>query len=147
MRQTSYQTMELLFVEKNPAFVNVAQHVLQQADADINLHVLNNGDDVVDFVKNNKTNNNKLRPDLIMISLDVPGNNGRNIITTIKQDEILKRVPLIVFTDSHSEKEIYELYSNYANCCIKKPSDETKFVSVLEIIKNFWLTIVKLPSE
>ena len=145
--QAAYQTMELFLVENDPDFIQIAQNVFKNSVTEINLHILDHVDDVINFVKKNEVSSCTRRPDLILLNLDVAGKNGHKIISEIKQNEMLKRVPLIVFTNAHSDEDIYEIYSNYANCCIKKPNDENEFISVLEIIKTFWLTIVKLPSE
>ena len=141
------KSKELLFVENNQDYIDLMEETFRSPDNDINVNILTSATDVVDYVKKNGQYSEVPRPDLILLNLDLPVKSGQNIVRALKQNESTKRIPILLFTHSQREEDIYELYSLYANCCIAKPATHEQFLSILESIKNLWLTIVKLPAD
>jgi len=140
-------TLEIMLVEDNPADVRLFKEVLQELDAKINLKVFYNGEDALNYLKTFGYNNLYEVPDLIVLDLNLPKIDGREVIHRTKMDPYLKRIPIIVLTTSTAEKDIETVYNYYANCYIKKLVDFDVFCDLISKTIYFWTNIVVLPIK
>jgi CheY-like chemotaxis protein len=110
------------------------------------LHVVEDGEQAIGFLRRTGAFQNAVRPDLIFLDLNLPKKDGRDVLGEIKSDRDLKRIPVIVLTTSEAERDIQRAYDLYANCYVTKPSDLEQYLSVIRACENFWLRIVRLPG-
>jgi CheY-like chemotaxis protein len=139
--------IEVLLVEDNPGDVRLTREALKEGRMWSNLHVVEDGEVALAFVRQQGAYTNAPRPDLILLDLNLPKINGREVLSNIKADENLKRIPVVILTTSQSEEDILKAYNLNANCYITKPVDFDQFLKVVRVVEEFWLTIVKLPSR
>jgi len=139
--------INILLVEDNPGDVRLTKEAFKEARVNNNLHVAGDGVEAMDFLKHNGNFSDAPRPDLILLDLNMPRKNGREVLAEIKKDPELMRIPVVVLTMSHAEEDILKSYDLHANCYISKPVDIDRFIEVVSSIEGFWLTIVKLPDE
>ena len=139
--------IEVLLVEDNPGDVRLTREALKGSKVLNNLHVVENGEDALFFVRQQGAHINAPRPDLILLDLNLPKIDGREVLSNIKADENLKRIPVVILTTSQAEEDILKAYNLNANCYITKPVDFDQFLNVVRVVEEFWLTIVKLPSR
>jgi two-component system, chemotaxis family, response regulator Rcp1 len=139
--------VEVLLVEDNPGDVRLTQEALKDGRVMVNLTVAADGVEAMDVLKRRGIHSSKARPDLILLDLNLPRKNGREVLEEIKADDELKRIPVIVMTTSKAEQDIHKVYNLNANCYITKPVDLDEFLNVVRSIEDFWLTIVTLPRE
>jgi chemotaxis family two-component system response regulator Rcp1 len=139
--------VEILLVEDNPGDVVLTIEALKEAKMLNRLHVVEDGVQALDFLYRHKSYVTVPRPDLILLDLNLPKKNGREVLAEIKQDENLKAIPVVVLTTSHAEEDVLKAYNLHANCYITKPVDFVQFTSVVKTIEAFWLTIVTLPPK
>ncbi|OEU55729.1 MAG: response regulator [Desulfuromonadales bacterium C00003096] len=144
MRQTA-KPIEILLVEDNPGDVRLTQEVLRDGKMNNNLYVAKDGVDAVTFLRREGAYTDAPVPDMILLDLNLPKKDGREVLAEIKADPLLKRIPVVVLTTSKAEQDIHKAYDLHANCYITKPVDLDQFIRVVTSIENFWLTIVKLP--
>lgn len=137
---------EILLVEDNEGDIELAREAFQEAKIRNNLHVAEDGDTALDYLFKRNGNENVNTPDIVLLDLNLPGTDGREVLETIKADKALKRVPVIVLTSSSADKDIVESYDLHANCYIVKPVDAVKFMDVVQRVENFWVDIVCLPT-
>jgi chemotaxis family two-component system response regulator Rcp1 len=140
--------VEILLVEDSPGDVRLTREALRDGKVKNNLSVAKDGVEALDILhKKSKKYENAPRPDLILLDLNLPKKNGSEVLREIKTDDQLKRIPVVILTVSKAEEDILKAYNLHANCYIKKPIQLTAFLEVVKSIENFWLTIVKLPSD
>jgi len=139
--------VEVLLVEDNPGDVRLTQEALKDGRVMVNLTVAADGVEAMQLLRREGTHSDQRRPDLILLDLNLPKKNGREVLEEIKADEELKRIPVIVMTTSKAEQDIHKAYNLNANCYITKPVDLDEFLNVVRSIEDFWLTIVTLPRE
>ena len=139
--------IEILLVEDNPADVRLTMETIKDYKVKNRLEVVGNGVDAMDFLRKKGKFANKMRPDLILLDLNLPGKDGREVLAEIKADPDLCSIPVVVLTSSEAEQDIIKAYNLHVNCYITKPVDLTEFVKVVKSIEDFWLTIVKLPIK
>lgn len=139
--------IEILLVEDNPGDVRLTQEALKEGKMRNHLTVVRDGVEALAYLRKEESFNCAVRPDLILLDLNLPKKNGREVLTEIKQDKDLKRIPVVILTTSKAEQDILNTYDRYANCYISKPVDLEQFMNVIKMIEDFWLTIVRLPSE
>jgi CheY-like chemotaxis protein len=139
--------VDILLIEDNPADVRLVQEVLREAKVHHSLHLSQDGEEAMSYLRREKRYGDAPRPDLILLDLHLPGKDGYEVLAEIKADEDLKRIPVVVLTVSEAKKDILKSYQLHANCYITKPVDLEQFITVVESIENFWLSIVKLPSD
>jgi two-component system, chemotaxis family, response regulator Rcp1 len=139
--------IEILLVEDNPGDVDLARDSLEHSKIRNTLHVVSDGVEALDFLYHRGKYATAPHPDLILLDLNLPKKNGREVLAEIKSDESLKRIPVVVLTASKDEEDILQSYNLHANCYITKPMDLHQFVRVVRAIEHFWLTIVKLPPN
>jgi CheY-like chemotaxis protein len=137
--------VEILLVEDNPGDVRLTMEALKENKVLNNLSVVNDGMEAIAYLRREGRYADAHRPDLILLDLNLPKKNGKEVLAEIKTDPDLKRIPVVVLTASSSEKDILHSYNLSANCYITKPVSLDQFVEVVKSIENFWLTIVKLP--
>ena len=139
--------IEILLVEDNPADVRLTMETIKDYKVKNRLEVVGNGVDAMDFLRRKGKFANKMRPDLILLDLNLPGKDGREVLAEIKVDPDLCSIPVVVLTSSEAEQDIIKAYNLHVNCYITKPVGLTEFVKVVKSIEDFWLTIVKLPIK
>jgi chemotaxis family two-component system response regulator Rcp1 len=139
--------VDILLVEDNEADVCLTQEVLSESKVRNNLIVVNDGMEALACLRRQGKYKNSVRPDLILLDLNLPVKDGREVLAQIKEDPELKRIPVVVLTTSKAEEDILRTYNLHANCYITKPVDLEQFVTVVRYIEDFWLAIVKLPPN
>lgn len=141
------KVIEILLIEDNPGDVRLTQEVLKEGKISNHLNVVEDGAQAIDFLHRHGRFAHAPRPDLILLDLNLPRKNGREVLAEIKLNTDLKRIPVVVLTTSQAEEDVLQVYDLNANCYIVKPIDLEQFIKVVRSIEQFWLTIVKLPSE
>ncbi len=141
---SSMRPIEILLVEDNPGDVRLTQEALGEAKVRNNLAVAKDGVEALRYLRRETPFEDATRPDLILLDLNLPRKDGREVLAEIKADPDLRRLPVVVLTTSSAEKDVLESYNLYANCYITKPVDLDQFVRIVSSIEDFWLTIVKL---
>jgi len=143
--QTIGKPIEILLVEDNPGDVRLTQEAFRDSKIRNKLHVVGDGVEAMAFLRREGTYAEAPRPDLILLDLNMPKKDGREVLAEIKNEEDLKRIPVVILTISKAEEDILKSYNLHANCYITKPVDLEQFIKVVKAIEDFWLTIVKLP--
>jgi chemotaxis family two-component system response regulator Rcp1 len=143
----SIYPIEILLVEDNPGDVRLTVEALKDGKVLNQLHVVEDGVAALDFLYMRAPYTNVPRPDLILLDLNLPRKNGREILAEIKSDDSLKTIPVVILTTSEAEQDILRAYSLHANCYISKPVGYDQFTNIVRSIEAFWLTIVKLPPK
>ena len=138
--------IEILLVEDNPGDVRLTIEALKDGKVSNRLHVAKDGVEALAFLRQERAFADAPRPDVILLDLNLPKKDGREVLEEIKADEHLRRIPVVVLTTSDSEQDILHTYNLHANCYITKPVDLEQFIGVVRGIEDFWLTVVKLPS-
>src|SRR6202049_977029 len=144
---TEATPIEVLLVEDSPGDVRLTREAFKDAKVHINLNVASDGADAMAYLKREGDYANVPRPDLILLDLNLPKKDGREVLEEIKESPTLKSIPVVVLTTSASEADILRSYRLHANCYITKPVGLDGFLEVVKSIDSFWLTVVKLPSE
>ncbi|MBC8099078.1 MAG: response regulator [Armatimonadetes bacterium] len=138
-------SIEILLVEDNPGDVRLTREALRDGKLHNVLHVVQDGVEALDFLQRRGTYADAPRPDIILLDLNLPRMSGREVLALIKNDPALQTIPVVVLTTSDDERDILASYSLHANCYITKPIDMKQFVVIVQSIKDFWFSIVKLP--
>lgn len=139
--------IEILLVEDNPADVDLTRETMELCKIVNNLHVVHDGVEALQFLRQEGRFVDAPRPDLILLDLNLPRKDGREVLSEIKDDQRLKTIPVVILTSSEAEKDIVKTYSLGANCYITKPVDLEQFAHVVEAIESFWFMVVKLPPN
>ena len=139
--------IEILLVEDNPGDVRLTIEAFKEGKVCNNLNVAADGVEALSFLRREGRHGGAPRPDLILLDLNLPRMDGREVLAEIKQDPQLMRIPVVVLTTSKAEEDILRTYTLHANCYITKPVDLEQFITVVKSIDDFWLTVVKLPAE
>ncbi|MGD9385089.1 MAG: response regulator [Thioalkalispiraceae bacterium] len=143
--QSMQPGIEILLVEDNPGDVRLTREALKEAKVGNNLHVVEDGVAAMSFLRREAEFSEVPRPDLILLDLNLPKKDGREVLEEIKADNSLKTIPVVVLTTSHAEEDIVRSYDLHANCYVTKPVDLDQFIHIVKSIEDFWLTIVRLP--
>jgi CheY-like chemotaxis protein len=141
------QSVEILLVEDNPGDIQLTKEALRESKIHNKLHAVTDGEQAMDFLRKKGKFHDAVRPDLVLLDLNLPKMDGREVLAEIKADEQLKRIPIVILTTSDAEKDIVQSYNLHANCYIKKPVDFEQFIEVVSNIEDFWFSIVKLPLK
>ncbi|MBA2593028.1 MAG: response regulator [Pseudomonadota bacterium] len=136
----------VLFIEDSPSDVLMTREALDQAKVLIDLHVIDNGIDALAFLRRKGRYATAPRPDLILLDLNLPKKDGREVLREIKSDEALKRIPVVILTTSNAEEDVMRAYGLHANCYVTKPFDFEGLAKVVRSIERFWFTVVTLPK-
>jgi len=139
--------IEILLVEDNPGDVRLTIEALKEGKVRNNLSVAKDGVEALAFLRREGVHTTSARPDLILLDLNLPRKDGREVLAEIKEDAVLRRIPVVVLTTSKAEEDILRTYDLHANCYITKPVDLEQFISVVRSIDDFWLSVVRLPTK
>jgi chemotaxis family two-component system response regulator Rcp1 len=139
--------IEILLVEDNPGDVRLTIEALKEGKVANEINVAADGVEALAFLRREGKYENAPKPDLILLDLNLPKKNGREVLAEIKKDAHLKCIPVVVLTSSQAEKDIVTTYNLHANCYITKPVDFDQFIKVVKSIENFWFKVVKLPPN
>jgi len=142
----SFPAIEILLVEDNAGDVLLTQEVLREGKVCNTLNVVRDGVAALDYLHRRGEYTKAKRPDLILLDLNLPRKDGREVLAEIKTDVSLRRIPVVILTTSKAEEDRLRSYDLYANCYITKPVELEEFIEVVRSIENFWLTIVSLPG-
>lgn len=143
--KTSSPPIEVLLVEDSPGDVRLTREALKDAKVHISLHVASDGIEAMAYLQCEGPYVNAIRPDLILLDLNLPRKDGRQVLKEIKESPALRSIPVVILTTSSSEADILQSYDLHANCYISKPVDLDGFLKVVQSIDSFWLSVVKLP--
>ena len=141
----SMRPIEILLVEDNPGDIRLTMEALKESKVKNQLHVARDGEEAMDFLHRRRTYTQAPRPDVILLDLNLPRKDGREVLKEVKEDPELCRIPVAVVTISEAEEDVLKSYNLHANCYIKKPIGIDQFVKVVRCIEDFWFTIVTLP--
>ena len=137
---------EILLVEDNPGDVELTREALLESKIHMQLSVVPDGVEALAFLRREGRYADAPRPDLILLDLNLPKKDGRTVLGEIKQDRSLRHIPVVILTSSQAEQDIVRAYDLHANCYVTKPVDLDQFISIVQSIEQFWLTVVKLPT-
>jgi chemotaxis family two-component system response regulator Rcp1 len=143
---TTLRAIEILMVEDNPGDVRLTREALKGGKVWNQLHVVEDGVAALDFLHRRAPHADAPRPDLILLDLNLPKKDGREVLAAIKADESLKLIPVVILTTSQAEEDVIRAYALNANCYVTKPVDFLQFTRIVQAIESFWLTVVTLPS-
>ncbi len=138
--------LQLLLVEDNPGDVRLTREALKSGEVAVNLSVAKDGVEAIDFLRKRGEFEAAPDPDLILLDLNLPRKNGREVLSEIKSDPDLKKIPVLVLTTSRADQDVHRAYSLNANCYITKPMDLDEFLRIVRSIEEFWLKTVTLPT-
>lgn len=138
--------VEILLVEDNPGDVRLTREALAEGKVVNRLSVVENGEEALQYLRREGPYASSPRPDLVLLDLNLPRMNGREVLQAIKSDPALKRIPVVVLTSSQAEEDVARSYDLHANCVITKPVDLNQFIRVVRTVDEFWFTVVKLPT-
>ena len=139
--------IEILLVEDNPGDVRLTKEALREGKVYSNLHTVKDGVEAMEYLRREGKYKDVPRPDIILLDLNLPRKDGREVLEEIKSDDEFKRIPVVVLTTSKAEEDVLRTYNLHANCYVTKPVDLEKFMVVVKTIDSFWLTVVTLPPN
>jgi CheY-like chemotaxis protein len=139
--------VEILLVEDNEGDIGLIEEVFEEAKIRNNLHIAEDGEEAILFLRGEGKFSGSPRPDIILLDLNLPKKDGREVLREIKEDNNLKNIPVVVLTTSRAERDILRSYDLHANAYVTKPLDFDQLIKVVKSIENFWLEVVKLPTK
>jgi two-component system, chemotaxis family, response regulator Rcp1 len=139
--------LEILLVEDNPGDVRLAQEALHDAKMSNNLNVVADGVEALAYLRREGQHAKAPRPDLVLLDLNLPKKDGREVLQEVKEDPDLRTIPVVVLTTSDAEADVIRSYELHANAYVRKPVDFDAFIEVVRTIEDFWFMVVKLPPE
>jgi len=146
IRNSKGKPVDILLVEDNEGDARLAKEAMRDSKISNTIHHVSDGVEAMAFLRKEGKYADTPRPDLILLDLNLPRKDGREVLADIKEDEDLKRIPVVILTVSNDEADVLRTYNLHANCYITKPIDLGQFIKVVRSIEDFWLTIVKLPN-
>jgi chemotaxis family two-component system response regulator Rcp1 len=141
------RTIEILLVEDNPGDARLTLEAFKEGKVLNNITIMGDGVEALAYLRRQGHYAGAAQPDLILLDLNLPKMDGREVLAEIKADEQLKKIPVVVLTTSEAEEDVARAYSSHANCYITKPVELEQFLNVVQSIDSFWLSLVKLPSQ
>ncbi|QCC52155.1 response regulator [Halapricum salinum] len=147
MSNPTADAVEILLAEDNPGDVKLTEKALEQGHIINNLHVVTDGVEAMQFLRREGEYADKPRPDLVLLDLNMPRKDGKEVLKDVKDDPDLRRIPIVVLTSSEAEEDIVRSYDLHANAYLTKPVDFSGFLDIVEHIEDFWLSVVKMPPE
>jgi CheY-like chemotaxis protein len=144
---TTIRPVEILLVEDSPSDADLTEEALSDGKVLNHLHWVEDGVEALAFLRRQGKYTNAPRPDLILLDLNLPKKDGREVLAQIKADPSLKLIPVVILSTSAAERDILKTYELNANCYVTKPIGLEQFISVVKLIEEFWLALVKLPTE
>jgi CheY-like chemotaxis protein len=142
-----FRPVEVLLVEDSPSDAHLTIREFSKAKIANNLHWIEDGETAMKYLRQQDEFANAPRPDLILLDLNLPGMDGREVLAEVKSDSKLKRIPIVILTTSNDEQDVLHSYNLNANCYVTKPIDIDRFIHVVQLINEFWLAAVMLPIE
>ncbi len=142
----SQSTITILLIEDNPGDVRLTQEAFKEGRKNVNLDVVMDGVEAINYLYKKGEYQDKKSPDLILLDLNLPKMDGREVLEKVKNDDNLRRIPIIVLTTSDADQDILKSYNLHVNCYLNKPVDFDKFFDIIQKIEDFWLTTAILPS-
>jgi len=139
--------VEVLLVEDSPGDVRLTEEALKEGKVRNNLNVVMDGVEAMAYLRREGRYATAARPDIVLLDLNMPKKDGREVLAEMKSDERFRRIPVVILTTSEAEQDILKTYDLHANCYITKPVDLDQFIALVKSVEDFWLTIVKLPVE
>ena len=143
----SGRPIEILLVEDNPGDVRLTVEALKEGRLHNRLSVVGDGEKALAYLRHEGEYAQTVRPDLVLLDLNLPRKDGREVLSEMKDDPELKRIPVVVLTTSKAEEDILKMYDLHANCYITKPVDLDQFITVVKSIEAFWFSVVALPAS
>jgi CheY-like chemotaxis protein len=137
----------ILLVEDNPGDIRLVREALVECGMNHRLEVVSDGVEALEYLRREISSSKGSLPDLILLDLNLPGKDGREVLMEIKRDADLRRLPVVIFSSSHADEDISASYDHHANCYIVKPPDLDAFIEVIGRIVRFWIDTVKLPTK
>jgi CheY-like chemotaxis protein len=147
MTPTRFEPINILLVEDNPADARLTAEGLKRAKVLNQLHVVEDGESAVAFLRREGQWSDAPRPDIVFLDLNLPGMDGREVLSIVKEDPALQHIPIVVLTSSDADADILKAYKAKANCYVKKPVMFQEFLSTIKLIDDFWLSVVRLPRD
>lgn len=144
---TISKPIEILLVEDSRGDIGLIEEVFEEAKIRNNLYVAEDGEEAIQFLNKKGQYADVPRPDIILLDLNLPKKDGREVLDEVKRDETLRNIPIVVLTTSKAEEDILKSYNLHANAYITKPVDFEQFIKVIKSIEDFWLEVVKLPGK
>ncbi|TAM60585.1 response regulator [bacterium] len=141
------QTIEVLLVEDSPSDARLTQEAFKDGKIRNNLSIVGDGAEALDYLFRKGKHVEARRPDLVLLDLNLPKVDGREVLRRVKSDPHLGSIPVVILTTSEAEEDVAKAYEYHANCYIRKPVDLARFLEIVSVIENFWLTVVKLPPN
>jgi len=145
--EMSGKPVDILLVEDSAGDVRLTKEAFKESKLRNNLYVVGDGEEAMSFLRREGQYADAFRPDLMLLDLNLPKKDGREVLAEVKSDDNLKRIPVVILTVSKAEEDIMKSYNLHANCYITKPIDMEQFIKVVKSIEEFWFTIVKLPPN
>ena len=139
--------IHIMLVEDNPGDVRLTQEALRESKVLNKLTVASDGVEALEILRSGTKGTMSVSPDIILLDLNLPRKDGREVLKEIKEDPLLRRIPVVILTTSEAEQDVLRAYDLHANCYIVKPVDLEQFMKVIRTIEDFWLTVVKLPDH
>ena len=146
-RNADMEPIKILLVEDNPGDIRLTMEIMKEAKVLNRVNVVEDGVECLSYLRREGKHTDASRPDLILLDLNLPKKDGREVLEDIKEDPDLRRIPVVVLTSSMEERDIIRTYDLHANCYITKPINLDQFSDVVQAIENFWFTVVKLPPS
>jgi two-component system, chemotaxis family, response regulator Rcp1 len=139
------KSIEVLLVEDNPGDVRLITEALKDARIHVHITAVHDGVEALALLRREGNYSTAALPDLILLDLNLPRMNGHEVLATIKKDEVLRRIPVVIVTSSRADRDIATSYDLHANCFVTKPVDLDQFFEMMQAIREFWFVVVKLP--
>ena len=144
-RKKGKEPIDILLVDDNPADIRLTQEAFKEVKIHSTLHIVRDGAEALSFLQRTDRFSAAPRPDLILLDLNLPKKDGREVLAELKNTPAFKSIPIVILTTSSAEEDILHTYNHHANCYITKPADLDEFIDVVKQIEQFWLSIVQLP--
>ncbi len=144
---SAFQDLEILLVEDNEGDIRLTIEAFKEAKIRNQIKVVRDGEEALDYLRKQGKYADAPSPDIILLDINLPKIDGKEVLSTMKNDPLLKTIPVIMLTTSSAESDVQESYENHANCYVIKPVDLNKFMEVIRSIEDYWISIVKLPGK
>jgi chemotaxis family two-component system response regulator Rcp1 len=145
--ESNTRSIEILLVEDNPGDARLTLEAMREAKMSNRIHVVEDGVEAMEFLRRQGRFGDAPRPDLILLDLNLPRKDGREVLAEVKADPDLKRIPVVVLTTSRAEEDVVRAYDLHANCYVTKPVDLEQFMKIVALIDEFWVNVVTLPGK
>jgi CheY-like chemotaxis protein len=143
----NHKPIEILLIEDNPADIRLTKEAFREARIQNNIHVVQDGDGAIAFVHQDEPYQDAPRPDLILLDLNLPKKDGREVLEEIKADPQIHQIPVVILTTSNDEEDVLRSYNLHANAYLVKPIDVMRFIKMIQSLESFWLSFVRLPPN